>query len=1111
MFNLTEKCHHFNFKTTVKTQRIKYKMAIKNNLLMITVISILSTLFITCTIDELEPIPGSPDYPVDGYHFELQIDSLPDTLYTFKPYTISWRDIGKDQHWSFWIHYNGDDILDTINHHFPTVNTDDSLMYLYFFKEYSDSITFEGIRWNYKPSHDSSFFVHVENRFMISYDKFSVTKNNPVEFTIDTKEDSPVDSLLYVLWYVNDEKMDSTKLTDTFTYNPGNSDYFTLKAEIGDTTKHLAIPDSIQIILKQPKPSIAFASNKISVPIDVPYNLTATVKDADTIFWESKNLAFKRSTTTPQITLTWTDEKIDTVIAYVKAWNDSISNPDTVIIEPLDYKYLLQPVNKTFSDTIRARQWAAFAVGVTSAGASIEGDSVTYTWKITPENSYDSLKTNSAGDSVVVYFQNTVDNPTISVKAQVGEDSTNEITKSFIIREFRPTVTMVTEPFEVFTKSDISIEIKAQDSNVDGSIAEIFYQLSGIDTAISVQTNTQWSVQFTTAGEKTIKVWAIDNDGFVSDTVSVTGTVVSTKPSFETTTIDTTIFINQTISITASAIPGADNSPISTYQWDIDSDGTVDFDTTAKIFNTLFTSPGTYTIRVHCKNEKGEQSETPLEVTINVTAGEPVIELVKPDTVWVVDDTAYTIRANDINGDVEKYYVDWNNTGEFTEFTDSLVNHSFIDTGMHVFNVYVADNDGVSSDTITDSVFVLEGKPSFISMSIDTPMQHLYIKDEREFVFKGSDINDYVDSIFVSWDGDEEFENKIAASGDSGTITYAFEQVDSGEQQIRIRIQDPDGIFVDSLYSITVMSGAPIIDSISPNTDDIWVVDTNTYTIFAHDLNGNIDSFEVDWQSTGTWEGSKTSIFSHSYDTSQSGIQSVRVRVMDEDSVWSVADLPITVKLGRPVISGASFGDTIQWVEGENGGLDTMFYVYKGIKTTMAVDTSDSNGQCGEFYWDLDKDGINETNSTPFYTTDLQKNVLRELKVWCKDNDGISSEPLYCWVYPDSPPDTPIVYADPISITDSVTIYWRGKDFKDKNETEYTVLLRANSNPDSSKNEDIISSWSSSYEPSSLGAYDFMYRFPLTPSGGLITYNFRVIARDKRLSITQSVIDNFPY
>jgi hypothetical protein len=172
----------------------------------------------------------------------------------------------------------------------------------------------------------------------------------------------------------------------------------------------------------------------------------------------------------------------------------------------------------------------------------------------------------------------------------------------------------------------------------------------------------------------------------------------------------------------------------------------------------------------------------------------------------------------------------------------------------------------------------------------------------------------------------------------------------------------------------------------------------------------------------------------------------------------------------------------------------------------MAVDTSDSNGQCVEFCWGLDKDGINETNSTPFYTTDLQKNVLRELKVWCKDDDSIKSEPLYCWVYPDAPPDTPVVTSD--AIVGGRKISWTGKDFKDGNATQYKIIVKKGGSPDEAA--DIVQDFQpgTNYDDGAP-LKDFSYSY--TPSGGTGTYYYRVIAKDARGSKAPSTVNNFDF
>jgi len=141
----------------------------------------------------------------------------------------------------------------------------------------------------------------------------------------------------------------------------------------------------------------------------------------------------------------------------------------------------------------------------------------------------------------------------------------------------------------------------------------------------------------------------------------------------------------------------------------------------------------------------------------------------------------------------------------------------------------------------------------------------------------------------------------------------------------------------------------------------VWIKDLNTFTITAHDPNGtSVDSFAVLFDTGSTlWKGSRTnSISGISFeDTSKAGPRQIKVKVKDMDDLWTEKSFSLNVKLGRPIISLANFGDTIQWERGVNGALDTMFYTWKSGDTYVFVDTSDSNGNIIRYDWDRGDDG----------------------------------------------------------------------------------------------------------------------------------------------------------
>ena len=87
---------------------------------------------------------------------------------------------------------------------------------------------------------------------------------------------------------------------------------------------------------------------------------------------------------------------------------------------------------------------------------------------------------------------------------------------------------------------DLQLSVRAGDSNDSGLIKDVFYRISDDDSAYSTGGVKKWSVRFLTPGKKVIKAWAVDNDGFISDTASIYVDVYADGPYFIRPLIDTT-------------------------------------------------------------------------------------------------------------------------------------------------------------------------------------------------------------------------------------------------------------------------------------------------------------------------------------------------------------------------------------------------------------------------------------------------------------------------------------------------------------------------------------------------------------------------------------------
>jgi len=1335
------------------------------------------TLFFTCMPGALDPSPMSNNYPADGYHFTLSLDSLADTLYTFVPYTLPWKDVGRDEHWSFRIVDADSGVIDTTGFHVPETGAGDSLLSLYFLDDYTGTVTIEGIQRNLKPSHDTSFTVTVVNRFAVAVDSATIGSEQDVEFFMDVKKDFPTDSNLSVLWFIDGDQVDSAGLSETFVKTTATAEDFVVSAAIVDRKGNRYMLDTLSFAIRPPgTPTVSFYDETISVPVATPYLLTVSASHADSIRWQSKGLGVDTTITAFSISLTWSESQTDTVIVTaLNAYGDE-GTRDTLIITPQEFIYSLNII--TFPDSAQARNWTVWEVQATENEMPVDGNDVTYIWAVSGDNSQDSARQN--GGKYQLYVENEKQF-FLSVYAVIGSDTTYRKTTTVAVTANRPVLSVSEHELTTIVNEAVFILIEASSTNQSVSISNVLY-LNDSEAATELTTDTL-SLVYATPGDKVVKVWAVDDPGFVSDTAIIIIHVTSEKPYFQREQIDTSVYIHDRIRVDGTALAGNEGDSIVSWKWDVDNNGSWDKTTDSAYLDTNFSTVGERTIRIWCANGTGDSSETIATRIITVLAGTPVVDsaelqstvvyinknvglrifthdtngIIKKlqvswgqgsplliatnngvvdttleltfsasgkysftvtavdddnqvsdvytlldtlivdqgtphldstslDTAWYNVETLFAIVAND-NGSITGYAVsydnaafsDWSSDSAFTKaFSDSgwqyvyvkvrdddnnesavLKDSVFVKVGypaidgvllsaaedsifvedvisftitasdptksvakiyanwdggneaqdsavsdsvvfVHTFGVadsglnrvvfwcvnedgflsedtvinltvrvgkpvltsvsrdsasvyindlitftaffsdtngavskaivdwdsdgnaddslsinnsdeasfskiftmdeagsknvsyWVLDDDGIVSEVYSDTFTVKLGIPTFSGISTDS--ETIYILDSVIYTCHGSDVNDYIDSVFFSWDGDTVFEERVAASSDSAGAFYVFTRADSGSKQMRLRLQDIDGLTNDSVYTIRVQSGAPSVDSL--NVDTCWVFDENWYEIYVSDVNGSVDSFEISFDTATSWFGADRAKFEHGWDTSSAGLQEVHVRVMDDDSIWTNKTFQVVVKLGRPIVSLADFGDSIQIAPGAEGELDTMFYVYKGRTPTLAVDTTDSNGQCVEFYWDFDNDGLDYTGNTPNWNQGFQRNVAFDLKVWCQDDDSLESEPLICKVFADEPPVKPqagVSLSQP-GMPD-VKIEFRNLDVKDDSLTQFIILIGTS---ETELTDTVLTDTPANSELISKDGSWMNYTFNPQDFGYTSDFYYMVIAKDAR-------------
>ncbi len=889
---------------------------------------------------------------------------------------------------------------------------------------------------------------------------------------------------------------------------------------VGDSSSEL----SSFVTIRQYKPVFRMSKDTIATPILTPVVISAHTFDVnpdksgkiDTVFWD-KNNDGKADTTTADssIILSFPYAGFYKISGWAKDNDGFLSETSfTVVNVKADYPYFISKADTTVYVDV-ANQFTVSAMPGAS-GAAISK----YYWRVLEDNKYDT--------TTAPLFSYKFTKPGIFTVTAVcmdtrGAQSAKPDTFLVTVDPGLPKILSAvidTAESRLFVNEAIDLKISAMDPN--GTVKMIFVnwdstQSANIDSFVVDNTSKLDSLispvhvyPLSTSGPRIIAVWATDNDGYKSQVFSkhVTirrGTPVTTAFSWNL----ATVYVNDhaQYSLTANDTNGT------IQQWFISWNTGEAFKSYALplgFIDTVFTQSGTRVVSAYAVDNDGLASDT-VKATLTVATTAPVVSAITSITpenaLYISSSNKFIVSASTPHGTIKKVYINWNggtvaNDSNVTKTGASVLDtfahtYTISDTGAKTINVWAYNDMGTKSAVVSKVLNIHLGKPVITGITCDTLASKMFINDSMTFAISYSDPNGTVDSISVD-NGTGSYNAFIKAPAGAYAFKRIFARSDTGAKTIRAITKDNDGLLSDtSVLQIKIRRGAPAIDSIHvPQT--IWINDTNTYQISARDTNGTIIRYYYDWTNTGAWQDSSLngSALGH---FSSSGVKTIRYGAMDNDSLLTITTKQVTVHLGIPRI----------W----NPGGETLFVVTPAVggNINIPISSYDTNGTLKNYFWKFnapfDTSSATQTGTDSIYRN---YNIVAplvnsgfQMAVFGKDDDGnVSGDTM--WLYPDAPPPAPVINA--VTASDSITIYFKNKDAKDGNATQYQILVHDGSEPDSTLPADIQSNWKSGYRVSDDSFYDYMFKFKLpanTPKHG---YYYQVHARDARGSVTSSTI-----
>ena len=461
---------------------------------------------------------------------------------------------------------------------------------------------------------------------------------------------------------------------------------------------------------------------------------------------------------------------------------------------------------------------------------------------------------------------------------------------------------------------------------------------------------------FTDNGNYTITLTVTDEDG-ASTTSSLDVTVNNVAPVIENIIGETDI--NEGQEVTYSAIASDSGSDTLSYSWDF-GDGSDSIE--GQNVTHTFTDNGNYTITLTVTDDDNASTTSTLDVTVNNVA--PVITSFTGDSEIDEGDTAsFGVVASDSGEDTLTYAWDFGDGSE-TVFGENI-EHLFVDNGLYDVSVTVTDDDGAS---ITQSLSITVNN---VTPVID-PWQD-QTSNEGEIISFNASFSDpgILDSHKVEWDFGDGSETVTETIAPSELTDYNLEQThtytDDGIYTVTLTITDNDGGVATNTMTVTVNNTAPVITSLTGDTD---VNEGQVANFSAIASDAGEDTLTYNWD-FGDGRGATGTNVAHTF--SDNGNYTVILTVTDDDGGETTSTLNVTVNNVAPLIVSLN-GDT---------------EVSEGSVANFSAIASDLGNDTLTYSWDFGDGEKNEEGANVNHVFTDNGNYTVTLTV--TDDDGAST------------------------------------------------------------------------------------------------------------------------
>ncbi|WP_161569337.1 PKD domain-containing protein [Halapricum salinum] len=243
---------------------------------------------------------------------------------------------------------------------------------------------------------------------------------------------------------------------------------------------------------------------------------------------------------------------------------------------------------------------------------------------------------------------------------------------------------------------ETAVSFDGSGSTDNGNIAS--YEWDVDDDGTVEATGVTPSYTYVNPGTYTVTLTVTDGGGNTdTDTLTVTVDDV-TGPTAEAGPDQT---VSEDTSVTFDGTASSDNVGITSYEWDVDGDGT--YETTGETASHTYADTGTYTVTLRVTDDAGNTDTDTLTVSV-VDTTPPTAEAGPDQSVEEGTTVNFDGSSSSDNGVITTYRWDVDGDGT-TDATGPTARSTFVDPGTYTVRLTVTDSGGnTDTDTLTITV-----------------------------------------------------------------------------------------------------------------------------------------------------------------------------------------------------------------------------------------------------------------------------------------------------------------------------------------------------------------------------------------------------------------------